>query len=168
MYQPDAVYGLMRDGEELELALADLTSHGVSPEEIEVLVPAAGRYQLADEYLHDDAHGTFLGGTVGALFGVLVGLVAALVVDLAADIGVLLWVVLAFGGAGFGGLIGAMAGLQRHYHPDDDPVRWQELEDPSAWRMVAVHCLHWRSRAHEILLRHGANILDSPSTRIEV
>lgn len=164
MYQPDVVYALMPDGEELEAALADLTSHGVRPEEVEVSVPAAGRYELADELLHDDTRGTFRTAATGAAVGGVVGLAAAGVVDVTGGVGITGWLVVAFGGAGFGGMIGAMTGLQRNDRPDDDPVTWHDLDDPSGWRMVAVHSLHWRTRAHEILLRHGARILEPPVT----
>jgi hypothetical protein len=163
MYQPDVVYALMRDGEELEAVLADLTSHGVRPEDVEVSVPDVGRYELADELLHDDARGTFRTAGLGAAIGGAVGLAAAGVVDVTGGVGVTGWLVVGFGGAGFGGMIGAMTGLQRHDRPDDDPVTWRDLDDPSGWRMVAVHSLHWRNRAHEILLRHGATILEPPS-----
>lgn len=167
MYRPDVVYGLVRDGDELDGTVADLTAHGIRQGEIDVRTPPPGRYALADECLHDDG----VAAGRGALFGTLVGLAAAAVVA-----GVLtvvtgratgaVWVGALLAGAGFGAMVGAMYGLQTVERLDDDAVRYAELDDPSGWRLVAVRCLHWRTRAHAILQRHGAAIVDSPTPEV--
>lgn len=162
MYRPDAVYGLLPDGEAEDTRL-DLEAHGVHPTEIDVHDPVPGRYRLADEYLHDDAHGALVGGRRGAGIGLIIGLLAATLLTSVTAFGLVGWVVMAFGGAGFGGLIGGMWGLQANEHADDDPVRWREVDGSAGMKVVEVHCLHWRNRAHEILARHGAAILEEPA-----
>lgn len=162
MYLPDVVYGLVRDSE-ADDTLMDLEAHGVLRTEIEVSDPAPGRYALADEYLHEDARGALRGAVLGASVGFLFGLLAGVAAVSVTSFGLIGWVVMGFGGAGFGALIGGMAGLQANEHPDDDPLRWQDLDDPTGWKLIVVNCKHWRNRAHNILERHGASILDEPA-----
>lgn len=159
MYLPDVVYGLVpRD--ETEDTILDLEAHGVYRNEIEVSDPKPGRYLMADEYLHDDARSALRGAALGALAGGVVGLIAATAATAVTAFGLIGWIVMGFGGAGFGALIGAMSGLQSNDHPDDDPLRWHEVDDPMGWSLVVVNCKHWRNRAHDILQRHGATILE--------
>lgn len=163
MYQPDVVYGLMRDGEELAGTVEDLTAHGIYPSEIELSSPPPGRYVLMDEYLHDDGVGALRGAGVGALAALVIGVVAALGVGATTDLGWIGQLMIVIGFVGFGGLVGGMYGLQVSDHPDDDALRYADLDDTAGWKLVAVHSLHWRNRAHGILLRHGARVLDSPT-----
>lgn len=167
MYQPDVVYGLVRADEELDRTLRDLRDHGVHATEIEVVEPTPGRYELADEYLHEEAVAARDGAALGAPIGLGLAGVVALILATATDAGAVELAVLGLAGLGFGGMVGAMYGMQRRPHLDDDPIRYAELDDPTSWRLVGVHCLHWRNRAHRILLAHGAMILDSgrPASR---
>lgn len=155
----DVVYGLLPDAE-AAATVSDLEEHGIYESEIEVLVPQPGRYRLADEMLHEDASGARVGGLVGGLIGFAIGIALGLLPAIA-DNGAMVTVFTAMAAGGFGILIGAMIGLQRHEGFDDDPVRWRQIDDGEPVRLLAVHCLHWRNRAHHILERHGAVFLDS-------
>lgn len=161
MYRPDVVHGLLHDGGEVASTVEDLESHGVYADEIEVSVPAPGRYELADSCLHDDVRAGLTGALAGAGVGIVVVLLVTAALSLARDIGALGWVVLGLNGAGFGALVGGVYGLQRCERLDDDDAEYTELDDVSAWRVVTVHCLPARHRAQAILQRHGASILDN-------
>lgn len=153
MRVPDELYVLMPRDEALA-AVAELERQGIHRSEIVVREPAPGRYALHDERLHEESGGARRGAEMGAIIGAVVGLLAALAVPVLRDAGLLGWVVTAFGGAGFGALIGAMTGLQMHEHADDDPLAFTEVPAGTDLQLVEVHCLHWRNRAHRILEQH--------------
>ncbi len=159
MHKIYEVFGLLEDAEETEATVRDLREHGVPQEQIEVLVPAAGHYVLADEHLHQDLAGGRHGALAGALAGVVVGLLVALVAPAfeALSTPALL---LALGFAGFGGVIGAVVGMMLHDAGDDDELRTRAVLAPAAARLVAVRSDDRVGRAHRILERHGALFLD--------
>lgn len=148
--------------DEVERAVGALQMHGVAPSEIEVRDVQPGRYPLNDERLHEEAAGARRGAYLGIAIGTIVGLVGAAVI-FGFDTPIA-WIVLAFGGAAFGALIGGMAGLQQHEHFDDDPRTWLDVEEAAGTRLVAVHCLHFHNRAHQVLERFpGVQFLDAPT-----
>lgn len=155
----DDVFGVVPEST-VDLLVRDLEQHGVFPSEIEVRPVTPGRYRLHDEMLHQEARaarrGLLLGGLFGAVAGALVLLSLGGFADPAPAAATL------FATAGFGGLVGGVSGLARNDPGDDDPDLYRDLEDDDALQMVAVHCLHWRNRAHRILERHGAVFLDRP------
>ncbi len=164
MYRPNVVYGLLRDEQQVDETLEDLESHGIRRGEIELTSPSPGRYALADEHLHDDAVATGSGALRGMGVGALVAAaVGALIVGGSATGGFGLFLAITAAGVGFGGMVGAMFGLQRDDHEDDDDASYEEVGGTSRGTLVTVHSLHWRNRAHAILLKHGARILESPT-----
>ena len=147
--------------DEVERAIGALQVNGVAPSEIEVHDVEPGRYALHDERLHEEAIGARQGALIGAGIGVIVGLVGA-AVTFGLDTPVA-WAVLAFGGGAFGALIGGMTGLQKHDHFDDDPREWLEVEEVADKRLLAVHCLHFRNKAHHVLERFpDVHFVDAP------
>ena len=119
----------------------------VADDQLEVRTPEAGRYRRLDERLHDDALGAGRGGLVGAVLGAVVGVVVAMAVDPT----VVVWLLLAFGFAAFGGLAGGMWGLQRTEPEDDDPAVDVVVDDPEAVRLLVVRAPHERNAARRIL-----------------
>lgn len=146
--------------DELDDAVAALHRQGIVASEIEVRDLPPGRYPLHDERLHEDAASARRGALVGGGAGAVAGLAAAaLIVGAGAYVA---WLVLAFGGAALGALIGGMTGLQRAEHLDDDPQGWLEVGPDDDLRLLGVHCLHFRNRAHHILERYpGVRFLDA-------
>ncbi len=125
---------------------------------------ASGRYLLHDEQLHQGATGARHGAEIGAVLGAIVGIVAGTFVPVLRDATVVGMIVAAFGGAGFGALVGAMTGLQLRDPRDDDAVSYQEVADTDAFRLVEVRCLHLRGRAHHVLERQaGVRFVDTPA-----
>lgn len=157
----DAVHGLLHDGPEIEATVADLRRRGLYPDEVEVLHPRPGTYRLADESLHDDAVGARSGALWGAAAGLILGVAVTAAVAAVSDAGAVAGAFSTAAFAGFGALVGGLVGLVRWDTGDDDPERVVELGNGDA--VVAVHCRHWRNRAHRILERHGARIIDDPS-----
>lgn len=154
MRVPDELYALLpRD--ETEAVVAELRRSGIHASEIVVHRALPGRYELDDERLHEEVTGARHGAELGAVVGAVLGLAAAAFVPALRDAGVLGWVVAAFGGAGFGALMGAMAGLQRHEHADDDPAASIDVTSDSGLQLLEVRCLHLRNRAHHVVERHG-------------
>ncbi len=165
MHKIYEVFGLLEDAQETDSTVRDLREHGVPAEQIEVMVPAAGQYPLADEHLHED----LVGARHGALNGLLLGLVAGLLVALAAPAietmsTQALLVAIAFGG--FGATIGAVAGMMLHELADDDQMQTRSVIAPTAARLIAVRSDDRVGRAHRILERHGALFLDDTSPLI--
>lgn len=162
MRVPDELYVLLPRDEAAEV-IAELERHGIHRSEIVVREPAPGRYALHDERLHEEASGARHGAEVGAMIGAVVGIVVALLVPVLRDAGLLGWIVTAFGGAGFGALIGAMTGLQLHEHEDDDPQTFTDVDGTGDLQLLEVHCLHFRNRAHKVLEKQGATtFLNAP------
>lgn len=133
---------------------------GVDEANMEVRPAAPGRYELHDETLHDDATGARHGLLVGAGVGAVLGLVVALLVP--AISGALAITVTTVTVSGFGGLVGAMTGLQRADTNDADPITYHEVTDADAFSLVLVHDEHWHYRAHRVLEQHGAIFVESP------
>jgi hypothetical protein len=154
MRVPDELYALLPRAEADDV-VAELRHSGIHASEIVVRHALPGRYELDDERLHEEVAGTRHGAELGAVIGAVVGLVAAAFVPVLRDAGLLGWVVAAFGGAGFGALMGAMTGLQRHEHADDDPAASIDVTPDSDLQLLEVRCLHLRNRAHHVVERHG-------------
>lgn len=157
----DVVHGLMPEGDELDAALAELHGHGVYPNEIEIIHPPAGRYELADETLHRDAVGARDGALLGGIAGLVLGVAIGFVVPGLADGGPDVLLTAAAAIAGLGALVGAMVGLQQRERDDDDPVRWREVSETDPLCCVTVRCEHRTKVAHRVLERHGAEFLET-------
>lgn len=155
--QADDVVGVVPQ-DTVDLLVRDLEQHGVFPTEIEIRPASPGRYRLHDEVLHRDALAAGRGLALGALVGAALGGLLLVAFGGWGDAGPA--VATLFATAGFGGLIGGVSGLARNDPADDDPDRYREVKSDDALQLVEVHCLHWRNRAHRILERHGAVILD--------
>lgn len=137
-----------------------LATQGVYGAEVVVHPPDPGRYLLHDEVLHQDASASRRGLAAGAVIGALVGLVVGLLLPQIDGAGPVFAATVAL--AGFGGLIGAMTGLQRVEHMDNDPLAYREVVATDPMVMVEVHHEHWHNRAHRIMERHGAVFLHEP------
>ena len=131
-----------------------LTIAGVGEEHLEVRPAPPGRYELHDETLHQDAagarHGLVIGTVVGALLGLAVGLLVPQVT------GALAIATASSAVAGFGALVGAMAGLQGADSNDGDPMRHREVTADAPFALVTVHDEHWHYRVHRIMEHHDA------------
>lgn len=149
-----AVIGLV-DETEADAVVAEMLAHGLRNDEFEVRTPAPGRYRLADEFLHNEARSAVRVSLLGGLIGLALGLGAGV---LFTGVGIVT-VMVAAGSTSFGLLIGGMIGLTIEDQLDDDPVEFSEVERGSHARLVEVHSIHWRHRAHRVLERHGARFL---------
>ena len=147
------VHGLVPQDQLAHLRRA-LAIAGVGDDHLEVRPAPPGRYELHDETLHQDAagarHGLVAGAVVGALLGLAVGLLTPQVT------GALAIATTSSAVAGFGALVGAMAGLQRADANDGDPVSYREVTAEPPFTLVAVHDEHWHYRVHRIMEQHGA------------
>lgn len=160
MHKVYEVFGLLEDEQEVDATVRDLKEHGIADEEIQVITPAAGRYWLADERLHEEVVGLEHGAIKGAMAGAVAGLIAAFATMDGFGIPAMLMVILFF--AGMGALVGGMAGMQAREHHDDDIQATRDVLAPAAARVVAVRSDHRSQRAHRILERHGALFLEEP------
>lgn len=151
-----AVIGLV-DADDADATVEALRAHGLTDDEIEVRAPTPGRYRLADELLHKEATSAARGAMVGLVLGALVGIGPALVFTDTTNVALLMAVL----GGSLGVLIGGMAGLLSKEQLDDDPVEFREIGPDADERVIEVHSLHWRGRAHKVLERHGAEFLSS-------
>ncbi len=158
MHKAYEVFGLLEDDAEVEATVHDLREHGIRPEEIEVRTPAAGRYELADERLHDDIVGLEHGAIVGGLVGAMVGLLAGFGPMESLGVAAMLLIIGFF--TGMGALVGGMAGMQDREPHDDDPIRTRDVIAPDGARLIAVRADRRTGRAHRILERHGALFVD--------
>ncbi len=159
MHKIYEVFGLLEDERDAQETVRDLTEHGVPPDKIEVIVPEAGAYVLADEHLHEDIVGAEHGALLGGMVGLLAGFLAALVMPGFDGVGTPA-LLLALGFGGFGATIGAVSGMMLRDAGDDDEVRTRSVLAPSAARVVAVRSDVRVGRAHKILEKHGALFLD--------
>lgn len=146
--------------ERLDHLRGALATQGVYGDEVVVHAPEPGRYLLHDEVLHQDASAARRGLVAGAAIGAVVGLVVGLLLPQVDGAGLVFAAMVAL--AGFGGLIGAMTGLQRVEHMDNDPLAYREVLATDPMVMVEVHHEHWHNRAHRIMERHGAVFLQEP------
>lgn len=153
------VYGLVPEDRADHLQQA-LTLAGIDDGEVEARPAPPGWYQLHDETLHQDAVGARRGLVVGAVVGAIVGLALALVLPAIAGAGATATTIAAV--AGFGGLVGAMAGLLRADSLDSDPVAYCEVGSEDPVTLVGVHDEHWRHRAHRLMEHHDAVFLQEP------
>lgn len=161
MSEVDELYALL-PADEADEIVEELVSHGLHAGEIEVSDASPGRYPLRDERLHEEASGARHGAELGAAIGAVIGIVLGLVVPVIQDVGLAGLLVATFGGAGFGALIGAMWGLQRHEVPDDDPAMIVEVTAADDLALLEVRCLHFHGRAHHLLERRpGVTFLDT-------
>jgi hypothetical protein len=163
----ESVHALVSAGA-VDAAIDDLRRHGIQEDEIRAAPAPGGRWMLRDEELHGDAVGALRGAAIGMVLGLVVGLAAALAVTAIRDAGVAAWAVTALGVGGFGALVGAVTGLARSDHNDDDPVRFHELADDDGLWTLSVDSPRWSFRAHRILERHGVEFIeyDTPATRV--
>lgn len=150
------VHGLVAEDQAEHLRQA-LELAGVDDADIEIRPAPAGRYELLDETLHQDAAGARHGLVVGAVVGALIGLVVGLLLPQIEGVGQV--AVTASAVAGFGALVGAMTGLQRADSLDADPVRHREVTEDDPMVLVAVLDEHWTYRAHRIMEQHDAVIV---------
>lgn len=154
------VHGLVPSAR-LEHLRHDLAGIGLRDEHLEIRPAAPGRYLCHDEVLHTDAAAARRGALIGAVVGAVVGLVVVLVLPAVQGTGPTLGAVAAM--AGFGALIGAMAGLQRVEREDNDPDEYCVVTLDEDVVLVSVHHEHWHNRAHHVLERHGAVFLQEPT-----
>ena len=133
---------------------------GIDDAGIETRPASPGSYQLHDETLHRDAAGARRGLVVGAVVGALVGLALGLLLPAIEGAGAVAVTIATV--AGFGGLVGAMAGLQGADSLDADPVTYCAVTDDDAYELVRVHHEHWHHRAHRIMEQHDAVFLQCP------
>jgi hypothetical protein len=151
-----AVIGLV-DADAADETVEALMANGLTDDEIDVRTPTPGRYRLADELLHAEATSAAHGAMMGLVVGALVGIGPALVFTDTPNVAMLMAVL----GGALGILVGGMAGLLANEQPDDDPVEFREIGPDAQERVIEVHSLHWRGRAHKVLERHGAEFLSS-------
>ncbi len=162
MTRYDTVWAVLPDDDEARSATRDLTEHGIVASAVHLSHPAPGRYPVAEEGLHGEAHAAARGALIGALVGAVAGLLMTWSLSDLVALGVTGFAVGAFAWAGFGALAGGMWGMQQHAEDGDADQRWLELSSDAPMPLVEVHDEHVTYRAHRILERHGAVFLDTP------
>lgn len=140
-----------RRGADCEAALR----RGLPATDVTVRPAPPGTYVLRDDRLYDDATAAKRGAALGAIVGAVLAAVAAVAGLLAAGP----WIMYVLGAAAFGAGVGAVIGMQTHEILDDDPVCHLEVADGD-WLLVTVHTGHWGSRAHRLLARHQARLVE--------
>jgi hypothetical protein len=134
----------------------------LSPEDVTIEPAPPGRYALRDDRLYLDAtavrHDALRAAGLGAVAG---GAVAAAIAGTTGTP----WPLFVGGAAVFAGAIGAMIGLQRTDVPDDDPAAFLEVRPGDGWALVTVHSTHVATRAHAILVTHGAQQLERTASQ---
>lgn len=150
------LYALVEDDRAATL-LELLELKGLHDDEISVRPARPGRYQLHDELLYEEGVSARTGLLTGTAVGAVIGLVVATLIATVDTSGEVLATIVAF--AGLSGLVGGMAGLQRAERNDDDPVAFREVGPDDHVSLVEVHNEHWNRRAHRVLQRYGAEIL---------
>ena len=162
MTRYDTVWAVLPDDDEARQATRDLTEHGVWASAVHLTHPAPGRYPVAEEGLHTEAHAAARGAVIGTLIGAVAGVLMTWSLSDLVALGVTGFVIGAFAWAGFGALAGGMWGLQAHEANDDADQRFLEVAPDVPVPLVEVHDEHVTYRAHRILERHGAVFLDTP------
>ncbi len=153
------LYALVEDDRTAHL-LELLEMKGLHDDEISVRPAQPGRYQLHDERLYEEGVSARAGLLTGIAVGAVIGLAVAALVGAVDTAGEVLATMVAF--AGLSGLVGGMAGLQRAERNDDDPVTFREVGPDDHVSLVEVHNEHWNRRAHRVLQRYGAEIVQEP------
>jgi hypothetical protein len=134
---------------------------GVHDRDIEIQPAPPGRYQLHDERFYEEGVSARRGGILGVLGGLAVGLIIAGVfpaIDGLRDVIVTMAVF-----AGFGGVVGGLAGVQRAEPLDGDPVRYTEVTSDDDLALVAVHDEHLNRPAHKVLHDYGVAFIQEPT-----
>jgi hypothetical protein len=138
-----------------------LERKGVHGRDIEVLPALPGRYQLHDERLYEEGVSARRGGILGVLGGLAVGLIIAGVfpaVDGLRDVIVTMAVF-----AGFGGVVGGLAGVQRAEPLDADPVSYTDVSTDDGLVLIAIHDEHLNRPAHKVLHDYGVAFIQEPT-----
>lgn len=154
------LYALVED-ERVPHLVELLEVRGLQDEDIHVRPAPPGRYELHDEVLYEEGISARAGLLAGAGVGVVIGLLMSLVVGWIDTAGEVVSTVMIF--AGFAGLVGGMAGLQRAETLDSDPVTYREVGADDHVSLVEVHNEHWNRRVHRILEHEDVVFVQRPS-----
>lgn len=128
---------------------------GLPTDDVTVRPAPPGEYVLRDDRLYDEVSAAKRGAGLGALAGMALAIGAAVAGLLTAGP----WIMYVLAAAAFGGGVGAVIGMQLHEELDDDPVGRIEVGE-GEWCLVTIHSGHWGVRAHRLLARRGARLVE--------
>jgi hypothetical protein len=123
-----AVPGVFPNREQAEAAIAELRSLRLEDEDIGIVVPDPGRYQMLDEAEHDALKGVKQGIAFGVPLGTLAGIgLTALALPGLGPIGLGGLLIGVPGGVLWGTMLGGLGGLIARVRWNDDEDRWCEI-----------------------------------------
>jgi hypothetical protein len=134
---------------------------GVHDRDIDIQSAPPGRYQLHDERFYEEGVSARRGAILGVIVGLAVGLLIAAVFPAIDGMRDVILTMAAF--AGFGGVVGGLAGVQRAEPMDADPVTYVEVSADDDRVLVAVHDEHLNRPAHKVLRGYGVEFIQEPT-----
>jgi hypothetical protein len=157
-----AVFGILRDRVQLELAVGALKMDGFRPSDLSALLPHnQGARELGHEKHTKAPEGATAGASTGALLGGALGWLVGIGALAIPGLGAFLAagpIVSALAGAGVGGAVGGLTGaLIGLGVPEYEAKRYEGLMR-TGHLLLSVHCddLEWAARARHLLERCGA------------
>jgi hypothetical protein len=153
---PEVVPGVFNSRKEAEAAIASLRELGLSEQDIGVIVPDPGRYQLMDHSVHEAFSGLKTGVAVGAPLGSLAGVaLMALALPGVGVIGLGGLLVGVIGGAVWGGVVGGLNGVIARVRWNAGEAQWCEIPLGSDDILVVARAGSRAQEAYRRMEQHG-------------